>query len=57
MMIDYETIEIPSAPDAVAEFEILESPWITIHDGINGEYYQYNRETGETREVPADWWD
>lgn len=40
----------------LAEIEIVESPWITIHDGINGLYYQYNRETGERRDVPEDWW-
>lgn len=39
-----------------AECTITESPWLTIHNGLTGEYYQVNRETGERREVPTDWW-
>lgn len=58
--MDYEIVNIrPLTPEEqiqMAEFVINESPWITVHDGITGAYFQYHRETKERREVPADWW-
>jgi hypothetical protein len=59
----YDGFEIINIPEATPEqrekwskYKFVESPWITFHNGITGEYFQYHRETGERREVPIDWW-
>lgn len=59
--MDFEIINIPplSTEDALrfSKYKFIESPWITFHNGVTGEYFQYHRETGERRDVPFDWWD
>ena len=32
-----------------AEYELVQSEWIIIHDGITGTIYEYNSKTGERR--------
>lgn len=52
----FEIINIPARPADAPQYTFVESPWITHHNGMTGEYYQYHRETGERRDVPHDWW-
>lgn len=47
--MDYEIIEIPKSESAITEYKYVESDWMVICH--YGECYEYNRKTGETREI------